>query len=114
MKFIPTVLLIALIGATPLLAATEAPADGRYAAIFPPGWVARDIMLAAAESGQPALRFGRTENIGIFVLSSAADRRALRNAGAWLILPANAFRGCLIEPPNRTPLANTNTESDLS
>ena len=65
-------------------------------------WQARDVVMAAAESGQSTLTFGRTENIGIFVLSDPSARQALRDAGAWIILPASAFRGCLVEPFGQT------------
>lgn len=93
-----TILLIAGIGATPLLGALEPASNDQYAAIFPPGWDARDIVLAAAAADQAALTFGRTQNIGVFILDNAADRDALRHAGALIILPANAFRGCLVAP----------------
>ena len=71
---------MAITAATPLLAAAETPENDRYAAIFPPGWQARDVVMAAAESA----------------------RQALRDAGAWIILPASAFRGCLVEPFGQT------------
>lgn len=102
LKSAPTILLMAITAATPLLAAAETPENDRYAAIFPPGWQARDVVMAAAESGQSTLTFGRTENIGIFVLSDPSARQALRDAGAWIILPASAFRGCLVEPFGQT------------
>jgi len=111
LKIAPTILLIVLIGATPLLAAAEPAEDGRYAAIFPPGWQARDVVLAAAEAGQSTLNMGRAANIGVFELPSPNDRQALREAGAWLVLPANAFRGCLIDQNPTTPARRFATES---
>lgn len=103
-KFIPTILVIAIVGVTPLLAVAEPATDDRYAAVFPPGWQARDVIIAGAAAGQSALMIGRTANIGVFVLPAADDRQALRDAGAWLIIPANTFRGCLI---NQTPTAQS-------
>ncbi|WP_323760608.1 hypothetical protein [Maricaulis sp.] len=111
LKNTPTILLIALIGATPLLAAAEPAEDGRYAAIFPPGWQARDVVLAAAEAGQSTLNIGRAANIGVFQVPGPEDRRALREAGAWLVLPASAFRGCLIDQTSMTAANRFTTES---
>jgi len=110
-KHIPTILLIAIIGATPLLAAAEPAEDGRYAAIFPPGWQARDVVLAAAEAGQSTLNIGRAANIGVFHLPGPDERQALRDAGAWLVLPASAFRGCLIDQNPTAPARRFATES---
>ena len=101
-----TILLIAGIGATPLLGAFEPASNDQYAAIFPPDWGARDIVLAAASQDQAPLTFGRTQNIGVFILDDAADHDALRQAGALLILPADAFRGCLIPSSSTQDLAS--------
>jgi hypothetical protein len=106
-----TILLIAIIGATPLLAATEPAEDGRYAAIFPPGWQVRDVVLAAADAGHSTLTIGRTANIGVFDLPHRDDRNALRDAGAWLVLPASVFRGCLIDQTSITPSPRFTRES---
>ncbi|WP_291845589.1 hypothetical protein [Maricaulis sp.] len=108
---LPTILLVALIATTPFLAATEPPEDGRYAAIFPPGWQARDILLASAARDHSPVTFGRTGNIGIFDLPLPSDRDALRAAGAWLILPADAFRGCLTAPAFAGSIRQPNPES---
>lgn len=114
LKNIPTILLIALIGAIPLLAAAEPAEDDRYAAIFPLGWQARDVVLAAAEAGQSTLNIGRTANIGVFELPGPDERQALRDAGAWLVLPASAFRGCLIDETLTTPGRRFTTESQVT
>ncbi len=111
LKSIPTILLIAIIGATPLLAAAEPAVDNRYAAIFPPGWQARDVVLAAAEAGQSTLTMGRTANIGVFELTTPYGRQALHDAGAWFVLPASAFRGCLIDQSTNSPSSRFTTES---
>ncbi len=103
---IKTILLIAGIGATPLLGALEPAPNDQYAAIFPPGWGPRDIVLASASADQAPLAFGRTQNIGVFILNDLADHDALRDAGALLILPADAFRGCLTAPPSTQDLAS--------
>jgi hypothetical protein len=80
----------------PLLILFE-PVEGEAtAAIFPPGWSEADVMRAAARADLSIIRIGATSNIAIVRLPTIPAARALRQAGALILLPPNVLGGCLL------------------
>ena len=83
---------------TPALAAFEPYSGGEAAAIFPPDWTTTEVFIASAEAGAPLVRHGASANIGIVQIETDEQARALRRAGAWLVINAESLGGCLIGP----------------
>ena len=94
--FAPLLMVGLAVVCAPLLTLAEPLAGDQVAAVFPPGWHERDVLLASAEAGQNLVRFGALPNIGIIEFSSASDLDRLRAAGALLLLDPQALGGCLI------------------
>ncbi|MBO6796007.1 hypothetical protein [Maricaulis sp.] len=94
--FAPLILIGLAVVCTPLLGLAEPLRGDQVAAIFPPGWSERDVLLASAQAGQNLVRFGALPNVGIVEFSSQADLESLRAAGALLLLDPQVLGGCLI------------------
>lgn len=96
LNFLPPLLVGLAVVCTPLLALAEPVQGNQVAAVFPPGWTHRDVLLASASADQTLIRFGSLANIGIVEISSESDMTRLRQAGALLLLDPQALGGCLI------------------
>lgn len=97
LSFSPALLVGALVVLTPLLAAVASPSDEDQAAVvFPPGWSRADVMRAAARADVDLVRFGALDNVAVFQVAGRSERRRIRDAGGWLILPPGALGGCFL------------------
>jgi hypothetical protein len=92
-RTLPYAVMAASVGLSGFVALAPAP-DRPIAAIFPPWWPAERIFSAAAISGAPIVRFGGFPNIVVLSPGVPDLSRRLREAGAWLLLDAQAVGAC--------------------
>jgi hypothetical protein len=84
-------LLVALLPLCVVLASQSMPSvGGPVAAVFPPWWDGKAAFVAAGSAG----RIVRLGALPFIVIVTAAERRRLRTAGAWLLLDPRVLGGC--------------------
>jgi hypothetical protein len=97
-RAVPYLVLVASVGLTGMTTLAPRP-DRPIAAIFPPWWSPARAFTAAAQSGGEIVRVGALPTILVMAPSgsdpSQSDLpRLLRNAGALLLLDAQALGAC--------------------
>ena len=77
------------------LLAPSADTDTRVAAVFPPWWSARDVMVSLAGSNTVILREGIAPTVLLLASPTPGLPQRLRRAGALLTIDPTAAAGCL-------------------
>ena len=95
-SWLPAGLVLLTILATPFLSLTAPVVGGQGAVVYPMRWDHADVVRAAATAQTGLLRFGALPNIAIVQIDSTDTLEALKQSGAWLVLPPGALGGCLV------------------
>jgi hypothetical protein len=90
---LPYAVMAASVGLSGFVALAPAP-DRPIAAFFPPWWTVERTFSAAAISGAPIVRFGGLSNVVVLSPAMPDLSRRLWQAGAWLLLDAQAVGAC--------------------
>ncbi|WP_417476714.1 hypothetical protein [Maricaulis sp.] len=114
LKFLPAIAVSLAVIGMPALAVFEPVHGSEAAAVFPPGWKHADVVLATAQADLSFVRFGAFSNIGIVEIADAGSLRALRRAGALILLPPGALGGCLLPRDPSTPFTAAPSNNGLS
>lgn len=113
-KYLPALAVSLAAICMPLLAVFEPVHGTEAAAVFPPGWSHADVVLATAEAELSFVRFGAFSNIGIVEIADEGSLRALRRAGALILLPPGALGGCLLPRDPSTPFTPAPSSNGIS
>jgi hypothetical protein len=98
---------VASVGLTGM--AALGPKPGRpVAAVFPPWWTAERTFNAASLTGGSIVRFGGLASILVLTSGTPDLHARLHDAGAWVLLDAQALGGCT------TIVADTANSKDRS
>jgi hypothetical protein len=94
-RLVPYALMAVSIALTAMVALAPMP-NRPVAAFFPPWWSAERTFGAAARSGAPIVRFGSFTGILVLAAGEPELFRRLHEAGAWLLLDAQALGACAV------------------
>jgi hypothetical protein len=93
LRLAPVVSLV--LGLVPIGLGMSGPRPARpVAVLFPPWWSAERSVAAAARAELAILRFGGLPGIVVLAPLTPFAAARLRQAGAWLVLDAEAGSGC--------------------
>jgi hypothetical protein len=93
LRILPFAMTVASVGLTGM--AALGPEPGRpVAAVFPPWWTGERAFSAASLTGGSIVRFGGLASILVLTSATPDFNQRLHDAGAWVLLDAQAFGGC--------------------